>query len=525
MKKHLLLLVLALAASVLHAQYRDDLYSLTYRDTTGYFFNVFNSMQQRDGNHIVEGYLLEDIGNYEGVLLGRMCYKISPITHAVVDSLFMADTTWFPAFLARDPQGEGNIRAVFEYHGDCDSSFVRISHFPDNDLHTDPEGDVVVPVCEGRASNGRYGSLVDCWGDLVTTYYKAQTEMNGDQYIVRIGLDGTLKHQAMLVENHITDAGPLRVLKESPLQYYQWHYLSPLYDNNLPVEVMDSTFNKNTVILNRILSRELVFENPYDTMLNVYEYEYLTINYGTEVIPAGGDDVLVAAEYVHDTNFYSWTEDLGVAVARYDLGTNQLKGYVVFNDMHWYGSKGYPLGLKMLEDGTVYFMYKEHGYPEESVNIVKMDADLNVEWKRFCKTWNISMNHPLDPPVVFEDGAGEEKGVVWCGQAIKDGDYDHFGWVQFFLNHDGPVNDLSELGIQVRPYAFYPNPTKSELHLQYSPDVQPARIDLYDMQGRLVHSRNNGLESVNVQGLAAGQYLMKVTLKNGKVFTDKVVKE
>ena len=72
---------------------------------------------------------------------------------------------------------------------------------------------------------------------------------------------------------------------------------------------------------------------------------------------------------------------------------------------------------------------------------------------------------------------------------------------------------------------FYPNPTQDRLRLQYSPEVQPKTIELYDLQGRLVRSQNQGLESVDMQGFASGQYLMKVTLEDGKSFTDKVVKE
>jgi hypothetical protein len=72
---------------------------------------------------------------------------------------------------------------------------------------------------------------------------------------------------------------------------------------------------------------------------------------------------------------------------------------------------------------------------------------------------------------------------------------------------------------------FYPNPAQDRLRLQYSPDVQPKQVELYDLQGRLVRSQSQGLESLNMQGLAPGQYLMKVTLEDGKSFTDKVVKE
>lgn len=81
------------------------------------------------------------------------------------------------------------------------------------------------------------------------------------------------------------------------------------------------------------------------------------------------------------------------------------------------------------------------------------------------------------------------------------------------------------MGEGLNVFSLFPNPARSELHLQFSPDVQPARIELYDLQGRLVCSSDNGLEILNLQGLAAGQYVMKVTLDNGKVFTDKVVKE
>ena len=82
-----------------------------------------------------------------------------------------------------------------------------------------------------------------------------------------------------------------------------------------------------------------------------------------------------------------------------------------------------------------------------------------------------------------------------------------------------------EMETIVRPYMFYPNPAQTELHLQYSPDVQPKQINLYDLQGRLVRSQSKGLESLNMAGLPAGTYTMRVMLEDGTVFSDKVVKE
>ena len=95
----------------------------------------------------------------------------------------------------------------------------------------------------------------------------------------------------------------------------------------------------------------------------------------------------------------------------------------------------------------------------------------------------------------------------------------------FFLIFDDEGWSVSETNVQVRPYAYYPNPTQDELHLQYSPDVTPKQIELYDLQGRLVKTQRNGLESLNMSDLPSGTYTIRVIMKDGKVFSDKVVKE
>ena len=92
------------------------------------------------------------------------------------------------------------------------------------------------------------------------------------------------------------------------------------------------------------------------------------------------------------------------------------------------------------------------------------------------------------------------------------------------INDDGSARTADTESF-LRPYMFFPNPAQDQLTMQYSPDVQPRQIELYDLQGRLVCTQKQGLESLNLQGLAPGQYLMKVTMTDGKVYTDRVVKE
>ena len=92
------------------------------------------------------------------------------------------------------------------------------------------------------------------------------------------------------------------------------------------------------------------------------------------------------------------------------------------------------------------------------------------------------------------------------------------------LNHDGTVS-TNENGIEVRPYLFYPNPAQDRLHFQFSPDVKPTQEELYDLQGRLVRTQGNAFERIDLGTLPAGAYTLRITMEDGQVFSDKVVKE
>ena len=72
--------------------------------------------------------------------------------------------------------------------------------------------------------------------------------------------------------------------------------------------------------------------------------------------------------------------------------------------------------------------------------------------------------------------------------------------------------------------SLYPNPTKDLLQLHYSHDVVPAKIELYDLQGRLVHTQSGAFESIDMRPLPAGTYMMRVTMEDRKVYSNKVVK-
>ena len=180
-------------------------------------------------------------------------------------------------------------------------------------------------------------------------------------------------------------------------------------------------------------------------------------------------------------------------------------------------AKGESINGKQVYHGC--FGYN-HGIPDTSpynITVTKTGEHIDVVWQK-------SFTHHtrfLQATCLLATNDG---GCLVVGGAFDYSNNRH-DWFALKINPDGFL-DTDEILIQDnRPYAYYPNPAQDELHLHYSPDVTPTQIELYDLQGRLVKTQRSSLESLNLQGLAAGTYTMRVTLEGGKVFSDKVVKE
>ena len=283
--------------------------------------------------------------------------------------------------------------------------------------------------------------------------------------------------------------------------------------------MLDSLFQQeNYYVINKDYfpgSEHYTFSNSHETP--------------TFVIP-DGNDLLLATRYVHDSAGvipYNLIEH-GAAVARYDLRTMQRKAFIQFNDLPGPNSYVTCMCFKKSSVGNLYFVYSEDTYgtnEAKKITVVKMDPDLNVLWTRYCSPMDYATKADIGVgwySVMSEDEEGVKIEFVGYSQLL-DTPNDN-GIYYFFLTDDDP-SGTDEGEIKIRPYAFWPNPVQDRLILKFSPDVQPQTIELYDLQGRLVRSQTTSLESLSMEGLAAGQYVMKVTMEDGKMFTDKVVKE
>ena len=528
MKRIFSLFVLALAtAATLYAQ--ND--SLIPFHSTGFDGNQLESiMVQRDGCIVTSTCVSLHEGNAVHTV-GDIFHKVSPTGLCITDTLFVPDADWPPFYLfARNPLGDDNIRVSIRYE-DNDSSYLHIAHFHDDDIEGNPSDETVVLLCEGRALDFFDNAIVDSRNDLIVTYYKS-TEGGIEGHIARYGLDGTLKLSTVL-PSQATFVPRIAQLSESPMRYFVWRRIG---SQNVSIHVINDSLQ---------LCDSYVIEKDYNPHVEQFTFTGSSSLRHDYFIP-DGDDIVFATTYKRDSllpvydnqgNIVTYalnnpdSVEYGAAVARIGLSTGEMKKLQRFNELPGPETEVRHMGFQRMADNGFLYVFAESVDDNIADEVrlivaVRFDSDLNVVWKRYCNPSNLSQASSYWGIVCtpFEDGLGSELGMAIAGICANVKNQAP-GLFFLFVYDDGTVNVVDNSGIEMRPYAFYPNPVEGILRLDFSPDVQPASVELFDLQGRLVHRQDCSFESVNMSQLPAGIYTLRVTLNDGKSFSDKVVKE
>ena len=113
---------------------------------------------------------------------------------------------------------------------------------------------------------------------------------------------------------------------------------------------------------------------------------------------------------------------------------------------------------------------------------------------------------------------------LWAEQEApsiyKTWGYDEGGIPQFDGFWTGIAESASQESVEI-----HPNPVGDILSIKFSPDVTPAIVELYDLQGRRILTQTKALDRIPVEGLPSGTYLVRVTMDDGSTFSEKVVKK
>ena len=73
--------------------------------------------------------------------------------------------------------------------------------------------------------------------------------------------------------------------------------------------------------------------------------------------------------------------------------------------------------------------------------------------------------------------------------------------------------------------SIYPNPVKDQLSLTFANGIKPENVTLYDLQGRLVETKHNDMEIIDMSAMPAGVYMLHVIMKDGTSYHEKILKE
>ena len=525
MKKSILLILFFLSSVFSFAQepYTCDDFLHWLRNY--YSFQVRNFVEMDDGSIVAD--LFGTYNCWDSVPQNKAYdYFLKLNKHAdLLDSTLVSPPPVFGldnahTLLERNPNGEGYIWAKLGNNriesAGGGKTWIIIRHADENMNFENFENSRFVLV-EDTVVKKACNMMMEGDENIVAMYLR-----DGRPTFVRVGLDGTLKDKAVFnspILNSTEIPYCMSVFNDSPREYafHDWEVTEN--DTCLRYHVLDSLFNlKQTIVLpNEIANIRLVH--------NIDESNYLLFYYSIyppAILPTDDNAWLVATQYKE-----TGTPMNGVAVLKFDKTTQQCLGLRKFPSNPVYTDPlrmAYPIGLGKAGDGNIYFTYRTAQQRKNvssvpmsrgRIAVAKLDSDLNIVWQRFCL--NATGNFQEHCKMLLFEG-----GLVVGGYVYMDAGWENISL--FFFNDDGTIG-TPEMEANVHPYAFWPNPVDDRLSIQYSPDVQPTQIELYDLQGRLVRTQGKGLESINMEGLPAGTYTMRVVLENGKVYSNKVVKE
>ena len=522
MKKFYLFIAFALVVSFVQAQ-NNTLEVLGHNFSTTFEYNnvpynaqltkTYNMIEKPDGNILIVNLYRRKLHPSSPVTvnIGDGFYTISRQEVAVADSTFLESNIEYDedngsTLLVRDPLGEGYIYVKFLYErvsylGWDGFTWLEIFHAGE-DLNFD-HNPVIVPLEDVHIESSK-GIMLDDEENMVVRYVT-----DGVPVFARVGLDGTMKDkQPMPGLFHGTSwkINGMVTYSDTPREYaiYGWD-TTPEGDTTFLFHVVDSLFNlQETVVMENGSGHYRYFNN----LVSMLPYDDLTYS--------------VVSQFTKDIEYLYKN---GLRIAKYDkashevLGDTLISSHPIFTDLD---QCAFLLDFEKTSDGNLYLGYRTCNNPARGyITVLKLDADLNTLWERRCHVMETGESFS------FYRMQALDNGVVLCTRhattSSYEGDY-RFNTLLFLINDDG-TNGTPEAESILRPYMYYPNPTQDQLHLQYSPDVQPQTIELYDLQGRLMLTQSKSLENIHTQSLASGQYLMKVTLQDGKSYTDKVVKE
>lgn len=432
----------------------------------------------------------------------HLLYKLTP-EGEVLDSLIIdAFADW--DYLMRDPVEKDSYiltEDVWVYDS-IDDSYIPSFRMIFIDAELNINEDITVPLYTPDPS--LYYFTWDPWfidpqNDFIVSFWSDNVH-----HLRRVGLDGTLKTSrddtGIFAPNYETqvqqpggdslllysDMG-FGVFTESPLTYY---LLGGYYPASGPWPIIGYFFDADFNLINRHLYEQFDENIGYDGG----NYEH--------IVPLKDDSYLIAVQTSQLSPVVG-----GVGVAKLDMNHNLIKASPMFGTNHCF-----PRETLVTDDGIIYQLYdKENQY---KVSLVRLDGELNLDWDIIL---------PVNQAIAYfgTSIAMLNNGNLALGSICRK--YNRYCATIVTLNDN--YDGTSENSDDALPFTLYPNPVKDRLTLRFDDGIKPESVELYDLAGRLVGTKQNGAESIDMSAMPSGIYMLRVATTDGNTYHERVIKE
>ncbi len=399
----------------------------------------------------------------------------------------------------------------------ADSTLSIAMTFIDADLNI--TGTVTTPILNGfdpREFIQDY-MLISPVGDLIVTYW-----IDNVYHLARIGLDGTLKASSETAEilpdipqnpnpNYNPPAGSVLryesfgIFSESPECFYKLGGWIDYGEQPRPLitYIFDADFN-----LTDTLEYSELEENTYCNYAGGVNIS--TWPGGEHITPIAkaamdGCYLLATQIYYPDNNIYS-------SMVKYDMYHNPIAFTKIEHTPYGWSR---PINTQVIDDNTIYHTYYAFNSTTPSIGVVRLNRNLDV-------VWDIVL-----PPIANDVAYGHTLTTLPNGNIAVSAASMHNSYSQLFIYfiHDGDPTNTRETTASEMSYSLYPNPVKDHLTLRFNDGAEPESVELYDLAGRLVGTKPNGLESIDMSAMSSGVYMLRVTMKDGTSYHEKIIKE
>lgn len=432
----------------------------------------------------------------------HLLYKLTP-EGEVLDSLIIdAYADW--DYLMRAPQDkEAYILTEDRWVYDSIDSLYVVNFrmiFIDADLNIND--DITVPFYNVEPSIQYFAInpwIIDPQGDFIISFWS-----DNEHHLRRIGRDGTLKTSrdgspifAPNYETEVQQPGGdslllysemgFGVFTESPITYY---LMGGYYPASGPWPIIGYFFDADFNLIDRHLYKLFDENIGYDGGNNEH------------IVPLEDDTYLIAVQ----TSRLSPTAG-GVGVAKLDMNHNLIKASPMFGLNHCF-----PRQTLVADDGSVYQLYdKENQY---KVSLARLDNGLNLNWD-INLPGNQSIAYFGTSLIMLKNG---DIAAGYIGRRYSR-------YCAYIVTLHDDYDNTAETAKPSSPFILYPNPVKDQLTLRFDDGDEPESVELYNLTGSLLATKNNAMEKIDMSTMSSGVYLLRVTMKDGTHYHEKIVKE